>query len=614
MKRWDDVRRRCDAVLPGSLLALTLLAGCAGVTSPSPTAAPPTATPPAATATSLPDTPTPRPNQLRVCVPEPETLSPFVQSAAGTDLRVLWVEDPAERVNFVWEARLLTHIPSLATGDVVTSTVPVAPGARYVDEAGALRVNESAETLALPQLAVTFTLREGLLWSDGTPLTMRDALLGYHLAQAPEARGPWRDLAERTAQFEMLDAQRARWVGLPGFLSADVAGLLFPLQPTQRYGELPLPEILADRAPLSTGPFVIESWQPGVGARLRPNPAYAGAQPLLEEVLLLFPAYDLAQWPQLVASGECEVVLPAAATQVSWQSWAALMEQGEAIIWADTGLEPTFQRLDFNLAPADGRITPLADLRVRQALGLCIDRQRLVLAQPGQAFLVAESFVPPDHPAFGGTALTRLAYAPEAGDALLAEVGWRDEDGDGIREAHGVANFKDGTPLSLTLVLAPQYMVAAANVAAALEACGVGIVPQPVDARVLYAADPASPLIGRRFDLALFGWLAQAPTVCGAWRSDRIPGAANGWLGENFSGYASAEYDAACRRALTSVDPAVQNAALREAGILLSRDLPTFFLTWRPEWFVARPEVEGLRPDASNPAALWNIEQVSVRK
>jgi len=197
---------------------------------------------------------------------------------------------------------------------------------------------------------------------------------------------------------------------------------------------------------------------------------------------------------------------------------------------------------------------------------------------------------------------------------LLAEVGWRDEDGDGIREAHGVADFKDGTPLSLTLVLAPQYMVAAAHVAAALEACGVGIVPQPVDARVLYAADPASPLIGRRFDLALFGWLAKAPTVCGAWRSDRIPGAANAWLGENFSGYASAEYDAACRRALTSVDPAAQNAALREAGVLLSRDLPTFFLTWRPDWFVARPEVEGLRPDASNPAPLWNIEQVSVRK
>ena len=596
-----------------SLLAILLLAGCSSTASPSATAVLPTATPRPATLTPASAIAIPRSQRLTLCSPEPETLSPFDPTTASTDILALVFEEPAERVNSVWEARLLTHIPTVAGGDILTRTVSVAPGTRYSDEAGTLRVNESGEALLLPQMFVTFTLRSELFWSDGAPLTMRDALLGYHLAQAPEAHGHWHALAERTAQFEVVGPQVARWVGVPGFLSADAPGFLFPLQPAHYYSELTLPAILSERPPVGTGPFAIEMWQPGIGARLRPNSYYAGSPPLLEEVTVLFPQYDLAQWPQLVTSGDCDVVLPAAAMQVNWQSWTRLMEQKEALIWADTGFEAVFQRLDFNLAPIDGRPTPLSDLRVRQALGMCIDRNRLALAQPGQAFLPAESFVPPDAPGFAGTALVRLAYSPEQGQTLLDDAGWRDANLDGVREARNVADIAEGMPLSLTLVFVPQYTVTAANIAADLEVCGVGVIPQPVDARLLYAADPASPLIGRHFDLAIFGWSAEAPAVCGAWRSDRIPGAESDWVGENFGGYASSDYDAACRRALSSVDPVAQGTALQDAGIILSRDLPTFFLTWRPDWFVARPEVQGLRPDTSNPAALWNAEALSFK-
>ncbi len=35
--------------------------------------------------------------------------------------------------------------------------------------------------------------------------------------------------------------------------------------------------------------------------------------------------------------------------------------------------------------------------------------------------------------------------------ALLDEAGWKDEDGDGIREAHGVEGVEEGTPLSLNM-------------------------------------------------------------------------------------------------------------------------------------------------------------------
>lgn len=595
------------------VLLLVLLSACSRPTLPATssatvTALPATPTRKAPTVTPAPPEALSQPQALTLCSPEPAALSPFDPSPASTDLLALVQEAAAEQVNFAWKARLLARLPDLAGGDVLTRTAAVPPGMSYVEVTGALRVNETAETLFLPQLVVTFTLRSDLYWSDGAPLTMRDALLGYQLAQAPAAHGRWQELAARTAQFEVLDAQTARWTGVPGFMTADIPGLLFPFQPTHRYNGLALSTVLTDRTPPGTGPFVIEAWQSGVGLRLRRNPHYAGEPPLLEELSIRFLPYDLAQWPQLLTTGACDVILPAAAMQINWPTWADLMEKGQALIWATTGVPPVFQRLDLNLAPADGRPTPLADLRVRQALGYCIDRYRLVIAQPGQAFLPADSFVPPDHPAYPRAEMLRLDYHPATGQALLAEAGWRDADGDGIREAHGVPGFVEGAPLSLTLVLAPQYTVAAANIAADLEQCGVGTIPQPVDARVLYTAAPTSPLFGRRFDLALFGWSAEPPLVCGAWWSQRLPDADNAWNGENFSGYASAGYDAACLRALTSIAITEQHAALREAGALLSRDLPTLFLTWRPYWFVARPEVQGLSPDASNPAVLWNAE------
>jgi peptide/nickel transport system substrate-binding protein len=556
-------------------------------------------------------TPTPAPKRLVVCSSEPLTVSPFAPSQTSDDLLALFYEPPLERVEYEWQPRLVERVPSLEGGDVATRTVTVPQGRRYVDLTGSVRTHEGEESLRLPQLVVTFTLRNDLRWSDGESLTAEDVLLGYHLAQEPQARGRWRELVERTVRFEALDDFTLRWTGMPGYRTTDYPGFLFPPQPSHRWQGLRLVQVLEDRAPLATGPFYIDRWE-DAGIRMRPNPHYAGDASLLEELVVLFPDGREVSWPALLASGECDVVLPDPAMSVAWRDWAPVVVEGAGVIWASTGPEPTFLRLDFNLAPTDEESAPLADPQVRAALAACVGRGRLVEALPGEALLPAEAFVPPRHPAFPSGTLNRVSQGTAVGAALLEGIGWQDEDGDGVREAHDVPDIAEGRPLSLTLILAPQYAVPAAYVVADLEACGVEVVSEPTDVRVLYAADPASPLFGRTFDLALYGWLAEPPQVCGAWRSDRIPQEENEWIGENFSGYESEAYDEACRRALAAVDAAVQREALGEAAAILSRDLPTLFLVWRPFWFVAHPRVQGVRPDPSNPAAIWNPEELDV--
>lgn len=597
------------------LVFLSLLVACARPTTPAPT---PTMPKP---------TPTPHPTvkperteilqELILCTTEPTAASPFLPSQSGSDLLALFYEEPIERVRYQWEPRLVERIPSLTSGDVVTRPVPVTTGTRYADALGIIRQHTDAETVELPQLIVTFTLRSDLLWSDGTPITARDAVLGYHLAQASAAQGRWRALAERTARFMAADEYVLRWEGIPGYLDADYPGFLFPLQPAHRWQGQSLTTILQDRTPPATGAFRIVAWEAQREVRLEPNPNYSGAPPTLEKVTVRFPQIDPNSWDRLLVEGTCDAVLPDPILATSWQQWAQLGAAGEAIIWADAA--PTVLRLDLNVgalsADADGsasteRASPLRGPAVRQALSACVDRERLTQALPSEALVGASGFIPPNHPANPGESAETADVG--AASQLLARAGWRDQDGDGIREAHNVPNFTDGEPLSMTMHFASQYFVVAAHIAADLEACGVKMTLQPTDFRQLYASGTASPLFGRQFETALLGWQSRVPQACGTWLTDRIPDEENGWTGENFSGFSSKAYDDACQRALSALDGDAQAAALHEALAILDQARPTLFLAWRPLWFAARPRVQGLRPDASAYGTIWNIEALSI--
>lgn len=587
-----------------------VLAACARPPAPAPTTLPspvPTLTP-----TRAAPTPTPPPfeQRLTICTTEPRAASPFSPSQSGSDLLALFYEEPVERVNYRWEARLVERVPSIATGDVITQSVPVMDGMRYADSSGAIHQYTGSAAEQMSQLVVTFTLKADVRWSDGTPITAKDAVLGYHLAQSQEAQGRWRVLAERTSRFTAVDDRRLRWEGIPGYLDADFPGFLFPLQPAHRWQGQTLTIILEDRTPPGTGPFQITTWEAGRQVRLAPNPHYVGTAPTLQEIVVRFPQEDPGLWPELLVNGTCDVILPDPVLLTDWQLWAQLGVLGEAVVWVD--IAPVMLRLDLNLAPVTQITSPVQDLLVRQALARCIDRELLVQTMPEEALAPASSFVPPNHPAYAGSSVTPKRYDPEVAGRLLDNAGWRDGDGDGLREAYGVPGFEDGDPLIVTLYLPSQYFVIAATVAGDLETCGVKANLAPMDLRVLYAADPASPLFGRSFELALVGWQAEIPDICGVWTSDRIPAEDRAWRGENFSGFASDAYDDACRRALAVVDAETQAVALHEAASILDAAQPSIFLAWRPFWFVAHPNVLGLKPDASAYGTLWNAENIRI--
>ncbi len=542
------------SVLAWLTAALLLLGACAQPTPP-PTTAPATAQPLSPT----PQTPAPtqapptlNPTSLTLCTPPIQRLNPYaVSSATEYDLLGLVTELPAERIGYRWQLRLLAAWPQ-----VQVDAVTLAPNSPYVDEAGALRTYADAARLTLPQMTVTFTLRSDVQWPDGSPLTAEDVLLGYALAREPNASGGWSALAQVTERLEALDAYTLRWVGLPGYVSDQVAGLLFPPQPAARWRGLALAAVVRDPLAPVTGPFQVTSWRAD-GLTLERNPHYSGTQPALERLEVRFVQRAPERLPELVRSGQCDVLAPELAQQLEWKRWEPSLQAGEVVAWAAP--VEVFLRLDFNTTSQ--RAPMLQDAAFRRALSGCIQRTRLVNALAGQFLMPAQSFLLPQHPAYQAAPLLTMDEAM----VQLQALGWEDRDGDGIREAHGVPGLVEGTPLTLTLTVPSWYTVAAAMVAADLELCGVKSVPQVVSAQTLFATDGRNPLAGRSFELALYGWNATPPSVCGAWLSERIPTAATGYQGENFTGYASPVYDEACRRALRSSDSAAIVSALQDA-------------------------------------------------
>ncbi|MBN1873867.1 MAG: hypothetical protein JXA33_06525, partial [Anaerolineae bacterium] len=369
-------------------------------------------------------TPEPSPSasqQLVICMTEPVAASPFMPSRSGDDLLALFYEPPLERRNYRWEARLVERVPSVTTGDVITRQVTVAPGARYADASGAILVHEGESALALPQLVVTFTLKSDLRWSDSHSLTSDDILLGYHLAQSKTAQGSWQELLEYTAQFVALDQYTLLWEGLPGYLTADYARFLFPPQPAHRWQGQQLEQILQDLTPPATGPFQIISWEKSREVRLRRNPHYVGTPSLLEEIVVRFPQQAPEMWPDLLVSGQCDIVTSDPAMTIDRSSWTTPQASGTAMIWTDAAF--VILRLDFNLAPKDEQPSPLSDLRVRRGLAQCLNLNHLRQSATNndEILLPADGFLPPGYP-------TSPSGVSDIADADIADADIADAD------------------------------------------------------------------------------------------------------------------------------------------------------------------------------------------
>jgi peptide/nickel transport system substrate-binding protein len=199
----------------------------------------------------------------------------------------------------------------------------------------------------------------------------------------------------------------------------------------------------------------------------------------------------------------------------------ALAEQGEIQVFEFSANEYTW--IAFNLAnPANpqngtdenGNIIPqdphpiFGDVRVRRALTMALDMDAIIEGTLfGEGTRVGSHTLPTswaDNPD-----LPLVPYDPEGAVALLNEAGWRDEDGDGILEAHGALYAEDGTPLAFTLTTDAGSIVretAGEIVTDQWSRIGVAVNFTPLDFNVA-----VEQLVGQTFDASLLWWQLTYP-------------------------------------------------------------------------------------------------------
>ncbi len=496
-----------------SLLILTLLLLTACRPRPSAPTAPPQAFPTPTQAPTATPTPAP-PRSLTVCLGyEPNTLYPYgnPNAAARSVLQAIY-DGPIDVVDYEYHPVILQKLPSLADGDAVISEVTASAGDEIVDADGNLVVLEAGvrvrpagcrsedcvfeydgvSDVTLDQMAVTFTLLPDLAWSDGEPLTAQDSIYSFHLA-ASAGTPTSKFLIDRTESYEAVDELSVQWWGKPGYLDPSYATNFWMPLTEHAWAEFSAADLLtADisaRRPLGWGPYLVEEWTPGDHIRLRRNELYFRWRenlPVFETLTFRFLSDPEAAISALLAS-ECDIL----DTTVPLDAQIGLLLELASAGQAQAYFAPTMaiERLDFRIRPAsydDGYVdAPYADradifrdVRTRQAIAMCLDRQKVVDTVLFGLVDVPDTYLPPEHPLYNPDARA-YPYDVTAATRLLDEIGWRDHDGDPStpRQAIGVTGVPLGTPLQLTYITtgATQRRQVSEILRQSLAQCGIGV-------------------------------------------------------------------------------------------------------------------------------------------
>jgi peptide/nickel transport system substrate-binding protein len=254
-----------------------------------------------------------------------------------------------------------------------------------------------------------------------------------------------------------------------------------------------------------------------------------------------------------------------------------------------------------------------SDKRLRQAVTMCLDRQKVVDTVLYGLSSIPTSYLPGEHPLYS-SGMTVYPYNPASASQMLESMGWKDTDNDPStpREASGISGILGGTPLELTYVTtgAAQRQQVAQILSDSLGQCGIKVNVVYLDSTSLFAPGPDGILFGRSFDLAEFAMgTIGVETSCEWFTSPEVPTAANHWVGVNVSGYSNPAFDAACQSALQSLpDDAAYAAAYRDTQSIFAEDVPVVPLYWRLKVTASRPDFCNFRLDPTASSALWDLE------
>ncbi|ASJ75712.1 peptide ABC transporter substrate-binding protein [Granulosicoccus antarcticus] len=466
------------------------------------------------------------------------------------------------QVNIIyWQApSTLNAYLSGGTKDTQAASMVLEPLARY-DENGELTawLAESVPTVenggvAEDLTSITWVLKEGLLWSDGSPVTAADAVFTAEYCMHPEGGCAQLKNFGGVTNVEAIDDRtiKVNFEAPTPFPYGPLVGVQSPILQKAQFQDClgpKAPECTEQNfGPIGTGAFVVEDFRPNDVIILAANENYR------EEGKPAFAKVNFKGGGD--AASAARAVLETGEFDYAWNLQLApeVLEdmqeggKGEAIEAFGTLVERIMvnhTNPDPSLGADDRSVVrphpSLDDPAVYKALSLAIDRPLLVEIGYGKAGRVSCNLVPAPQ-AYASDTFSCDVQDIDAANKMLDEAGWA-RGGDGVRA-------KDGVRLnylfqSSTNAVRQDFQ---ALIKQWWSEIGVEAELRNVSGSVFFGGDPGSPDTMQKFyaDVEMYANNfdgTDPQSYLGQYTCDKAPGPDSQWQGENISRFCMEEYD-----------------------------------------------------------------------
>jgi len=442
---------------------------------------------------------------------------------------------------------------------------------------------------------ITFKIRDGAVWSDGTPITADDFVFTYEMVLAdtntPSSRDPWDtavasvEAADESTVVITTNEPYAPWLSkfvMPP-LPAHVLRPVFESEGT-------LDSAAWNREPdVTSGPYTFVNWESGSEMNFVRNENYFLEPAKVENINIQFVPDDATVVSALIA-GDTDVGTFIAAGDVP-----AMRETGNiSIELVPSGYN---EGLIFNMG--EGGHPALQDINVRTALAMLVDRDtinqdlNLGINVTGSSFWEQTPYQRPD--------ATPIPYDPEGAMALLDEAGWVDSNGDGTRD-------KDGTELVLRYVTNQRQVRkdVQAVVQQSFADAGVGVELQNFESDVFFA-DYANggPMSLGEYDIGEYSSAPAFPDpdttrfMCREIPSEENP------VGINDGHYCDPALDELFEQQAVTVDPEARINIFHQIDQYLADQVVWLSMWYDPDLWAINSRISNTLVSGADP--LWNI-------
>jgi peptide/nickel transport system substrate-binding protein len=406
----------------------------------------------------------------------------------------------------------------------------------------------------------TLTLRPDATWHDGRPVTSADIKFAFEYYR-DHYYGRWTRAVREIVGIGAPDSTTVV-VTLrqpdPAFVRKVLADV--PIIPKHVWEHVTEPKKIG--ITVGSGPYRLAAYEPNQYYRFTAHPTHFAGPPAVDELLM----------PVIVEPSTAFAALESGQIDATTRDLAPeLVRQFESKASLKFARGPGFAAtlLQFNTERP-----PWSDAVVRRAIGMAIDTQKLVdVLLLGHGTAGNPGWLHPTSPMHDPALVPHVDVA--RANALLDGAGYRDRDGDGIREANG----RPMRPVLLVQANQPLRVRAAELIAQAVAAIGIRVEVRPEESTSLTAKvwpdfDVAK---GRNFDWTMFGW--SAPVLADPLRITAIVDSDTRYGINNIGGFRHPEADAIATRLRSAIDEAEQQRLIRQLEGVIARERP-FVVLW----------------------------------